>query len=172
MMGYTNVQAALSLGSNLGERLTMIRDAERLLGERAGIVTVVSSIYETSPWGLTNQPDFLNRVLLMQTSLGPHALLDLIKRIEHELGRRPAGKWTAREIDIDILLYGPSVLSLETLAIPHPMLAQRRFSLLPLAEVWPDCIHPQLNKKITSLLKSCPDQGRVQRVNYLESAIA
>ena len=96
-----------------------------------------SSVYETAPWGITDQPAFLNQVLRLSTTLSPGALLRIILQIEEQMGRVRVRKWGQRLIDIDILFYGNSVIAEEDLVIPHPGIAERRFVLEPLVEIAP-----------------------------------
>jgi len=131
-------RAYLGLGSNLGDRLTLLRKAETRLAAVPGIhILARSSIYETEPVGLMHQPWFLNRVLLIETTLDPHALLDVLQQAEDSLGRTRTVRWGPRTIDIDLLLYDDNTVTSERLKIPHPELPHRRFVLLPLAELDP-----------------------------------
>jgi len=118
-----------------------------------------SSIYQTAPWGKTDQPNFLNICLGGYTQLKPIALLASIKDIENKLARTPAEKWGPRNIDIDILFYGNEKLKTEELTIPHPLVAERAFVLIPLAEIAHDFIHPVLDKSISRLAEEKNAQG-------------
>ena len=127
------------LGSNLGDRRERLRDAEA--GLRAGGVAIdaVSGLYETKPWGVTDQPAFLNAVVAGATDLSPADLLRLAKRIEADAGRDfDAPRWTARPIDVDILLIEGETVATEELTVPHPLLYQRAFVLVPLADLTGD----------------------------------
>jgi len=147
----------LSLGSNIGEREAQLRDAIQRL-ERAGVQVVrESSVYETEPQDLRDQPWFLNMVLEIETSLSPIELLARIQEIEKSMGRKREVPKGPRNIDIDILLYGESVVETDDLQIPHPRLAQRRFVLEPLAELAPDLRHPQSNRTMRDLLSERGD---------------
>lgn len=154
----------LLLGSNSGERAAALSRAVKLIGERAGAVLSQSSLYETAPWGNTQQPAFLNRALMIETSLPPENLLETLKSIEREMGRTDTVKWGQRLIDIDILLADEVVHQSDTLTIPHAWLAQRRFSLAPLAEIAPGVLHPVLKKSISALLDACPDELEVKKI--------
>jgi 2-amino-4-hydroxy-6-hydroxymethyldihydropteridine diphosphokinase len=152
----------LLLGANLGDRVDTLRKAVSLIKERIGSVDQQSSLYKTAAWGVTDQPDFLNQVVRIDTDLTPESVLEQTQRTEQELGRIRREKWGARAIDIDILYYGQRIIHTETLTIPHPYLHQRRFTLVPLAEVAPDFIHPILQKTTLELLADCEDTGEVE----------
>lgn len=129
--------AYLSLGSNLGDRLAMLAEAVRRLGTQAVRVTGVSSVYETAPWGKTDQPAFLNLVVELETDLDPHSLLRHILAVEQSLGRVRLERWGPRTVDIDILLYDDEQIATPDLEIPHPRMADRAFVLVPLLEIAP-----------------------------------
>lgn len=153
------------LGSNLGDRQLFLKEADRLLQEQAGRILERSSIYETEPWGHTNKNNFLNQVLLVETSLDPYELLKVIKAIETKLGRiRKAQRYSPRCIDIDILFYNDGVYFSDDLAIPHPRLHDRMFTLVPLNEIAPDYLHPILKKTIRKLINDCDDKLAVRKV--------
>ncbi len=128
----------LGLGSNVGDREGLLREALRRLGLTPGVaVQAVSRLYETDPWGDTDQGPFLNLVARALSTLGPHALLAEAKRVEREVGRRPRRRWGPREIDIDLLLAGDLRVQTPDLTVPHPLIAERQFVLIPLAELDP-----------------------------------
>ena len=147
----------LGLGSNLGDRLAHLRAALEAL-EPAYHIERLSSVYETAPQLVTDQPAFYNLVCAGRTSLTPHDLLRLLKELEARLGRQSRYRYGPREIDLDILLYGDLVLETEDLTIPHPRLAERAFVLVPLAEIAPDLLHPVLKRPIRELAAMVSDQ--------------
>ncbi len=151
----------LGLGSNLGSRLTKLRLAIAGLGEKLTI-TAESPIYETEPWGVTDQPDFLNMCIEGKTKLGPHELLEFVKQIESSLGRRLRKRWGPREIDIDILFYDELILEDPLLTIPHKGVVERATVLLPLAEIAPDLRHPSSKKTVGELLSQVDTSGIVR----------
>jgi 2-amino-4-hydroxy-6-hydroxymethyldihydropteridine diphosphokinase len=153
----------LSLGSNLGDRVANLRRALHLL---AGDVEIdgVSSVWETEPWGLKDQPWFLNIVCRGDTNLSPHQLLTLIKEIERQLGRQPTIRYGPRTIDIDILLYDRRVIRDPELQIPHPRLAARAFVLYPLREIAPAVIHPVTGKSATDMVAELENMEEVRKV--------
>ncbi|MFQ5987427.1 MAG: 2-amino-4-hydroxy-6-hydroxymethyldihydropteridine diphosphokinase, partial [Dehalococcoidia bacterium] len=144
------VTVFLALGSNLGDRKANLEKALQLLGERLALERL-SSLYETEPVGLEEQPLFLNAVCCVKTDVGPFQLLSLLKGVEVALGRAPSFPNAPRLIDVDILFYGNLVIETEQLAIPHPRLEERAFVLIPLAEIAPDLIHPVSGESIADL---------------------
>lgn len=156
-------ETILLLGSNLGNLLQNLNDAKQRISESIGLVSKESSIYQTAPWGVTNQPDFLNQVVIVKTSLDPPALLSATMLIEQNMGRRRKDKWEARVIDLDILFYQDEVMNEKSLIIPHPGIPHRRFTLEPLAEIVPNLVHPVLKKTIAELLAECGDLSSVTK---------
>jgi 2-amino-4-hydroxy-6-hydroxymethyldihydropteridine diphosphokinase len=164
-----DVVGHLGLGSNMGERVANLRRAVEALREHGVEVQAVSSVYETEPVGeIADQPDFLNAVARVRTTLDPEELLDLCKAIEAELGRMFGGpRHGPRPIDIDLLLLGDVDLRTERLTVPHPEVTSRRFVLEPLLELDPELALPdgtQLAKALAGLGKA----QRVERVGRLE----
>ena len=154
----------LGLGSNLGNRrLHLSRALESL--ERANVkVLRSSSLYRTQPVGYSAQPWFYNQVVEVRADMEPADLLALIKKVESEMGRRPAPKNRPRIIDIDILLAEDRVVTTKPLTIPHPRLAERNFVLVPLLEIAPAAVHPLLDGAISELYKRSRDKARVIRI--------
>jgi 2-amino-4-hydroxy-6-hydroxymethyldihydropteridine diphosphokinase len=133
-----------------------------MIGESAGKIVGISSVYETEPIGLEGGGDFLNLVICLETDLSPSGLLGRILMTESKLGRvRCETRYTSRTIDIDILLYNDKIIESESLSIPHPRLHLRRFVLVPLNELAPDLTHPVSGETIKELLDSCTDNSRV-----------
>ena len=142
----------LSLGSNLGDRECNLEESARQISEFA-VIKKSSSIYETEPWGLKDQPRFLNQVILVETKLAPKELLLHMKTIEQKMGRKKTVRYGPRLIDLDILFYDDLIMKTPDLIIPHPHITERAFVLVPLAEIAPNMIHSQPNKTIRELLK-------------------
>jgi 2-amino-4-hydroxy-6-hydroxymethyldihydropteridine diphosphokinase len=153
----------LGIGTNLDNRERNLEEAVTKIEESIGKVLMSSSIYVTEPWGFISDNDFLNIVVKVETNLNPSGLLGRILMIELLLGRiRGKKKYESRLIDIDILFYEDLVINEINLKIPHPLIHDRRFVLIPLCEIEPELIHPVLNKTVASLLKSCEDKSKVR----------
>lgn len=151
----------IQLGSNLGDREGYLKQSQAMLIDEIGLIIKMSSIYESSPWGVENQGSFLNQVLLLETDVKPFDLLDIILNIEKEMGRVRIEKWGERIIDIDILFYNDEIIETNNLCIPHPYISKRRFVLSPLDEIAKNYIHPILHKTINKLLLECLDEEKV-----------
>ena len=143
--------AYIALGSNLGDKEKNLRRALLLLTQQGVEVVRVSSFLSTEPYGVTDQPQFLNAVACVRTSLTPLALLDVLLATELAMGRVRLRHWGERNIDLDLLLYEDVVLDLPRLHLPHPDMQNRDFVLLPLAEIAPELKHPTLQKTIYEL---------------------
>lgn len=157
--------AYLLIGGNLQNRKENLSKAIELINEQCGTLTTFSSVYETAAWGMTEQPSFLNQALKITTSLNARQLMRKILKIEKMMGRVRNGKFGPRTIDIDILFYENEIYDLPFLKIPHPELQNRRFVLVPLAEIDPEIQHPVLGKTIAELLEECPDNLEVKKYN-------
>jgi len=148
----------LSLGTNIGNRPSNLREAISSLAPQI-IVKAKSSVYETLPWGYTEQENFLNQVLKASTYLEPLPLLKHIKRLEVALGRKATFKYGPRLIDIDILFYDQLILETPLLVIPHPHVHERGFVLLPMMDIAPDLVHPVNRKSIREMMAACNAGG-------------
>lgn len=149
-------------GSNLGDRAANLALALEKIEAQAGGLLAQSQLYETAAWGLEAQPAFLNQVLEIATELKPEALLECLLSIEKQLGRERKQKWGARIIDLDILYFGDRVVNTPGLQVPHPSIAERRFTLVPLCELAPLLVHPVLDKSQLQLLEECQDKLAVR----------
>jgi len=154
----------LSLGSNLGDREANLRTAIGKLGE-LGEVVAVSSFYETEPMELADQPWFVNCAVALRTKLMAELFLSKMLAIEKQMGRRRTRPKGPRTIDIDILLFGNSVINTPQLHVPHPAMHERRFVLEPLTEIAPDVRHPVLKCTLRELLETLPNcSGQVNKI--------
>ncbi len=147
-----------SLGSNLGNRIEFLRQALQMLEERVGKMLSISSIYETEPWGVDGHQNYYNLVAWFDTKLLPDEVLETAMIIEKELGRmRIKNMIEPRTIDIDILFYNNLIIDTKSLKIPHPLIKNRNFVLVPLAEVSGEFVHPEQMVTINELVKLCKD---------------
>ena len=160
--------AYLSLGSNLGDRSDNLRSAIERLGA-FGTVTAISSFYETEPVEVAAQPWFLNCVIALETEKMPRQLIAAVLDLEQEMGRRRTQHKGPRIIDIDILLFGKSVVELPGLTIPHPAMDERRFVLEPFAEIAPEARHPVLKRTIRELLDALPPGQAVKKLHHRDT---
>lgn len=161
------IKAYISLGSNLGNRLQNLQNALFHLNTEVGSTTAVSKVYESESWGF-DAADFLNACVTLETHLTPHEVLSKILLIEKMLGRERtnAKEYTSRTIDIDILYYGNEIVQTDPLTVPHPKLQDRKFVLLPLADISPQFYHPMLKKDTRNLLQECRDKGSIRKTRY------
>lgn len=153
----------LSLGSNVGDRHAHLDDARQHLEDAGVKILKTSQIYESEPVGYSNQDDFLNQVLIVETTQSPQELLETCLAVERKMGRVRVQKNGPRLIDIDILFYQDKILSEDSLLLPHPRIAERRFILVPLTELAAEQVHPVLEESIQELLQTCPEEHWVER---------
>ncbi|HXB10702.1 MAG TPA: 2-amino-4-hydroxy-6-hydroxymethyldihydropteridine diphosphokinase [Bacteroidia bacterium] len=154
----------LSLGSNRGNRQEYLQTATNVLEKRVGNLLQVSHIYETEPWKMNDGTNFLNQVILLETSLDAQEIMALIIETETSLGRiRSTSGYEPRTIDIDILFFNEEVIKSPSVTVPHPLISERRFILEPLCELAPNYIHPKLKKSLKQLLADCPDKHTIAR---------
>lgn len=155
----------LGLGTNLGDRVSSLTSALYNIGLQLGEITHKSSVYETSAWGKTDEPNYLNQVISVHTLYTPECVLKVCQEIEILGGRERNVKWGARSIDIDVLYYDNLSLNSKDLVLPHPYIQDRKFVLIPLNEIAPSLIHPLLNKNTLQLLEACKDELKVEMYN-------
>jgi len=154
----------------MGDRLITLEKASNLIENEIGSIIEKSSVYESDPWGFIHPNKFLNQVLKVKTEMDPEALLILLQKIEKVLGRQKSNKrYNARTIDIDILFYEDLVINSETLVVPHPRMADRRFVLVPLCELIPAFQHPVFKVPVHELLDLCKDKAEVNVFDTPES---
>ena len=156
----------LLLGTNLGDRWNNLIRCREMITKDVGDILKASSIYETAAWGKTDQPSFLNQVLIVETELTPVMLLKTLNAIENKMGRVRKEKWGERLIDIDILYFDDLLMDTPELKIPHPEIINRRFTLEPLHELVPNLVDPKHGQPIGALLTSCKDASNVNRLTH------
>ncbi len=161
-----NTKIILLLGSNLNDRLQLLKKAKIQIQTKIGRIIKESSVYESEPWGFQDDNIFLNQVIIIDSSQSPGEILSNIHQIEEKLGRKrkKTAEYESRTIDIDILFFGNKIIKTEQLTIPHKQLHKRKFTLLPLQELEPEMIHPVLKKSITELTNDCDDPSAVNRL--------
>jgi 2-amino-4-hydroxy-6-hydroxymethyldihydropteridine diphosphokinase len=153
----------LGIGTNLGNKAENLSEAIDMIGENIGPVVGSSSVYETEPWGFETKDEFLNMVVKVETKLSSFTIFKNIILIESLLGRRRSeNRYSSRVIDIDLLLYEDQIINEKGLIVPHPLMHERKFVLVPLCEIAPDMMHPVLNITFASLLESCKDKSYVR----------
>jgi 2-amino-4-hydroxy-6-hydroxymethyldihydropteridine diphosphokinase len=154
----------LLLGSNQNLPAKQLKKAVAAVSQSIGDIKRSSSIYQTAAWGNTNQPDFLNQVIIIETALTAAQTMQAILNIEKKMGRIRTKKNAPRIIDIDILFFNKEMIQTKALTIPHPQVQNRRFVLVPVNELSPNFKHPVLHKTIHQLLRICPDQLTVNKI--------
>ncbi len=154
----------LLLGSNMGNSKKQLATAQKHIAKKMGTIIRQSKLYQTAAWGNTDQPDFLNQVIVVNSLLIPKECIHKILSIEKEMGRIRTKKNAPRIIDIDILYFNKEVIDSKTLVVPHPALQDRRFVLIPLNELSPGFIHPVLGKTNHQLLLNCRDTLNVKKI--------
>lgn len=154
----------LLIGGNEGDRNAALGAARQQIASAAGKILAASSVFETAAWGKTDQMDFLNQALEVETAMDASALLASLLGIEEKMGRRREEKYGARVIDIDILFFNNSTIRQQGLTIPHPEIQFRRFALVPLEDIAPFYVHPVLGRTIRELLAECKDPLTVKRI--------
>jgi 2-amino-4-hydroxy-6-hydroxymethyldihydropteridine diphosphokinase len=157
--------AYLLIGGNIGDRVSFLHKSIESIELNCGKILTKSLVYETQAWGKTDQDPFLNQVLKISTELSPMELLNKLLDLEKHLGRIRDEKYGARTIDIDILYFGNEIISDPILTIPHPRIAERRFILIPMAEIAEKFIDPIHQQSIETLLKNCKDRLEVKVYN-------
>lgn len=159
--------AYLGLGSNVGDRYRNLSSAVRLLSSSTDCqIEAVSSVYETKPFGISNQENFFNAVIKIRTGLEPLELFAKAKEIEKKIGRKMRGKWGPREIDIDILFFNDLIFSDEIITLPHKGVINRDFVIIPLIEIEPEFIHPVFNKKLSDYLIDVKEKYILRKTSY------
>jgi 2-amino-4-hydroxy-6-hydroxymethyldihydropteridine diphosphokinase len=154
----------LLLGSNMGNSPKQLLKAIKNIEQQIGKVSRQSNLYSTAAWGNTNQPDFLNQVIIATTKFTAAQTMETILNIEKEMGRIRTKKNAPRIIDIDILFFNKEIINTQNLTVPHPQLQNRNFVLVPLNQLSPNLKHPVLNKTIHQLLRVCPDKLTVHKI--------
>ena len=154
-------EVVLVIGGNQGDRPGLIREARDLLS-KTGEIVKASSIYETQPWGHASEGDYLNQALVVETEKSPQDFILFSQKIENDLGRIRDQSWGNRTMDIDLIYYDDGIYQEKNLVIPHPLIAERKFVLVPLVEILPDYLHPVFRLSNRELLQRCRDESHVE----------
>ena len=160
------MQVFLSLGGNLGNTQEIFEACYPLIENKVGSILQQSSLYRTAAWGLQDQADFVNQVLLVTTELIPEAILVAIQAIEKDFGRERKVTWGPRTLDLDILFVDQQIIQTANLQVPHPHIQDRKFILIPMQEIAADYEHPVLNKSIAKLLLETKDSSAVTLIQH------
>ena len=153
----------LQLGSNIGNRINLLHTAILEIEKHIGIIINMSNIYESSPWGVDKQSNYLNQILLVETNCTVKSVLVNALKIENIIGRKRDVKWSARVIDIDIIFFNNAIVESPELCVPHKYMHKRNFVLIPLNEIASKYIHPIYKKNVETLLDECQDLGKVTK---------
>ena len=159
--------AYLLIGGNLGNRIENLTKAISAIEKDIGKIIKISTIYQTASWGITDQPDFLNQVLLVTTKFSAAETMQIILSVENKMGRIRTLKNASRIIDIDILLFNDEIINSRLLTIPHPEIQNRKFVLIPLNEIAPQLLHPVFKQSIQNLLSTSKDKLEVKPLTDL-----
>lgn len=162
----TKAKAIVLLGTNIGDKPANLREATRLISDRVGKIIAKSSVYYSAPWGQEEQPGFLNQVISLRTYYPPIFLMKNLLNFELLMGRKRQEKWGPRLIDIDLLFYNDLVMNTKNLTLPHPGIPDRRFTLEPLVELYPNLYHPTEQRSLSKLLTTCKDELPVQNLHF------
>lgn len=156
----------LCLGGNIGDTRNYLQNAVAMIGRRIGRIVSQSAVYQSEPWGFNAEQMFLNQVVVAETELEPHAVLELCLQIEAELGRTRSGNgYEPRTIDIDIVFFGQQIISQPDLQVPHPLMHRRNFVLRPLCDVAADFVHPIFGLTVKQLADACRDNGKCEKAD-------
>lgn len=150
-------KVVLGLGGNVGNVQQTLKKCHDLISVQMGSIILKSSFYKTKAWGVENQSDFINQVIVLETNLSATELLHSCLKVELQLGRKRKEKWHERAIDIDILFYNDDIIKQPDLKIPHPYLQERNFVLIPLIEIMPNFVHPVFEETMEALKNKCKD---------------
>jgi 2-amino-4-hydroxy-6-hydroxymethyldihydropteridine diphosphokinase len=161
------MQVFLSLGGNLGNTQEIFEACYPMIENKVGAILEQSSLYRTAAWGLQDQADFVNQVILVETALMPEAILVAIQSIEKDFGRERRVTWGPRTLDLDILFVDQQIIQTANLQVPHPHIQNRKFILIPMHEIAADYEHPLLNKSIADLLLETEDTSAVNIIPHL-----
>lgn len=154
----------LIIGGNMGDKIGLINQADLLINQLMGVILKRSSLFESEAWGGVSVGNYINQVLVVESSRSPNDILKLALEIENSLERKRDQKWGDRTMDIDILYYNNEIIDTKDLKVPHPYIADRRFVLTPLQEILPDWIHPVFKVSNQTLLKQCKDFSLVRKL--------